>query len=345
VRERIRSGLGSESGIPAPLGVLNIHKESGLSSHDVVARVRRITNTRRVGHAGTLDPMATGVLVVCVGQATRIAEYLVGGSKEYRATIRFGATTTTWDADGQVLIERDHQGLVLADILPLLSRFVGEVEQVPPMYSAIKHAGQPLYRLARQGISVERAARRVVIERIDVVEWQPPDLVVDITCSAGTYVRALAHELGEVSGVGAHLAALIRVAVGPFRVDDAVRLDELANDPFWPTGKGRPRHLISLRQALGHLPSLIVDAEAAARLRQGQAVALPDGPPVGDKTTDDEHQPRFAFDGEGELVAVVRSLRGEESVLLWQPVKVLAPANRPTDRRPPDEADASDCTP
>ncbi|MCD6519847.1 MAG: tRNA pseudouridine(55) synthase TruB, partial [Anaerolineae bacterium] len=178
-------------------GILNIDKPKGLTSHDVVDRVRRLAKQRRVGHAGTLDPLATGVLILCLGGATRIVEYLSESPKAYRATIRFGLVTDTWDLEGKVIEEREWQGLSLAEIQQVLSQFQGTIEQVPPMYSALKHQGKPLYKLARQGITVARKPRRVEIYRLSILDWRPPELVLEVECSKGTYIRSLAYELGQ----------------------------------------------------------------------------------------------------------------------------------------------------
>ncbi len=289
-------------------GILNIDKPAGLTSHDVVARVRRLVPKIRVGHAGTLDPMATGVLVVCIGKATRLVEYVADADKRYRATIRFGATTTTWDAEGDVEERRPIDGLDLARIEAELQRLVGAIDQVPPMYSALKRNGQPLYRLARQGVTVDREARRVEVYSLEVEDWEPPDLIVRVHCSKGTYVRALAHDLGEVLGVGAHLAALARTAVGTFTLEDAVDLEWLLAQR--ESGAWR-EHLLDASVAVRRLPRAVADDEAARRLAHGQAASLAvfgDGPEAA------------AYDAEGQLLALVRHDPGSG---LWRPHKVL----------------------
>lgn len=287
-------------------GVLNVDKPAGLTSHDVVARVRRMSGERRVGHAGTLDPMATGVLVVCLGRATRLAEYIADGPKRYRATVRLGVETDTWDADGQVVASADWRHLRLEDLQGLLARFRGRVRQVPPMYSALKREGEPLYRLARRGVEVEREARDVEIHALDLVAWDPPDLLLDVTCSKGTYVRSLAHDLGEAAGVGAHLAALRRLAVGAFTIEGATPLEVLEEQGAWR------KHLLRPAAAVAHLPSLVVDGEGVARIAQGQSVSLEasgDGPLA-------------ALTSDGALVAILQPA-GEPAQ--WRPDKVFAP--------------------
>ena len=205
-------------------GLLIIDKPSGLTSHDVVNRVRRATKIRQVGHAGTLDPMATGVLVVCLGQATRISEYLLGHDKAYRATIRLGVETNTYDADGEVIATNEVNS-DRATVERALAQFVGEIQQIPPMYSAIKRDGQKLYELARQGIEIERAARSVIVHSIELRDYQVPDATVDVRCSAGTYIRSIAHDLGAALGTGGHLIDLRRTAAGPFTIDQALPLE------------------------------------------------------------------------------------------------------------------------
>ena len=293
-------------------GILNIDKPQGHTSHDVVARVRRIADQRRVGHAGTLDPMATGVLVVCLGKATRVVDYVADGLKAYRATVRFGAVTDTWDAEGRVLSQQPWDGLGLSEVEQALSAFVGRIEQVPPMYSALKFHGQPLYRLARQGVTVAREPRIVEIQRVGLLNWRPPDLEIEVVCSKGTYVRSLAHDLGQRLGPGAHLASLTRTAVGPFCLKEAVSLDTLASgqaDGSWR------EHLRPIEAALCHLPRVTVDADTAKRLAYGQGVSL--SAPAA---------PRLcAYDDQGRLVAI---LRPDEA--LWRPHKVFV-----SDAQPP----------
>ena len=291
------------------LGVLNIDKPRGLTSHDVVARVRRLAGQRRVGHVGTLDPMATGVLVVCLGQATRIAEYLADSNKSYLATIHFGVVTDTLDTEGRVVEEHDWDRLSLGAIERVLPRFKGCIEQVPPMYSALKRRGQPLYRLARRGITVERKPRMVEIHDLDIVDWQPPELVLHIGCSKGTYIRALARDLGQAVGLGAHLSGLKRMAVGRFRLDDAVCLDTLlkeSKDGLWR------QHLLPLYIALADMPSTTVDRETESRIRFGQAVKLTQPPST---------SPCCAYDSHHRLIAILQLDRQDD---LWKPHKVLA---------------------
>ncbi len=254
-------------------GVLNIDKPQGLTSHDVVARVRRITGIRRVGHAGTLDPLATGVLLVCVGNATRIVEYLQRGQKVYETTVRLGQETTTYDADGDIVAEKPVPDFSLAELDRALNAFRGEITQTPPAYSAIKQNGQPLYKLARAGKAVDVPQRQVTIHAIDILEWRNPYLRLRIACSPGTYIRSIAHDLGQVLGVGGHVLTLRRVSSGSWRVEDAVTLDALAAaGPDWP------RYLHGLRGALSMLPPVVLPADLAYRFVLGQRVPLPHPP-------------------------------------------------------------------
>ncbi len=208
-------------------GYVVIDKPAGWTSHDVVARVRRILGERRVGHAGTLDPAAVGVLPIAVGLATRTVEYLSDSTKSYRADVTFGVETDTWDVDGTVTSVTDVTHLARSHIDRLLEAFGGPQLQTPPMHSAIKIDGKRLYSLARDGSSVDVPPREIVIYSLALVHWRPPTITIDVTCSKGTYIRALARDLGERIGTGAYLAHLIRTRTGPFTLEDAVSIDEL----------------------------------------------------------------------------------------------------------------------
>jgi len=291
-------------------GILVVNKPQGWTSHDVVARVRRLTHQKRVGHAGTLDPMATGVLLVCLGRATRVAEYLMASDKTYRAVVRLGVETDTYDAEGQVVATRpvdvDESALRGA-----LQKFVGEIDQVPPMYSALKREGKPLYKLARQGVEVERAARRVTIHDITLREFMSPDVTIDVRCSPGTYIRSLAHDVGAAlrGACGAHLTALTRLASGSFTLDDAVRLEDLT-DLENLSGLLRP-----LDAALQDLPALTLDADQARRVMMGQAI-----PASGVEALAQTPLCR-AYDIRGKLIALIAY---DSVARLWRPRKVLA---------------------
>ena len=217
-----------------PFGFFNVNKPSGITSHDVVARIRRKLGVKKVGHAGTLDPLATGVLVICVGDATRLAEYVMATTKGYTATVHLGVETTTYDGEGKITARQDVSDVTRDDIETLLPKFTGTLDQVPPLYSAIKKDGRKLYDLARAGESVDLEPRPVIIESLTLVAWEPPFFVLDVVCGSGTYIRSLAHDIGASLGVGAHLAALHRTRSGTFDVENAVALDDLLDveDPL-----------------------------------------------------------------------------------------------------------------
>ena len=222
----LRASSGS-SGRASDAGLVVVDKPGGITSHDVVARVRRLGGTRKVGHAGTLDPMATGVLVLGLNRATRLLGHLTLTDKRYTATIRLGVTTTTDDAEGEVVESRPAESLRETDVRSALSAFLGEIDQVPSAVSAIKVAGKRAYARVRDGEHVDLPARRVTVHSLDVTALALPSLEIDVRCSSGTYIRAIARDLGAALEVGGHLTALRRTAVGPFTVDDARTLDEL----------------------------------------------------------------------------------------------------------------------
>jgi tRNA pseudouridine55 synthase len=268
-----------------PDGILNLNKPRGPTSHDIVGRVRRLTGIRRVGHAGTLDPMATGVLVLCLGKATRVVEYLMASRKAYTARVRLGESTNTYDAEGEVM-ERAQVDVDRAQVEAALAPFRGNIMQAPPMFSAVKRGGVPLYRLARQGIEVERQPRPVEIFELELRAWELPDFTLDIACSAGTYVRSLAHDVGEALGCGAHLTALTRLASGGFRLEDSITIDEFesaASEDRWR------EFLLPIHAALAHFPAVQLDPEPATRLCNGQAI--PARAADGSGRDDDSQQP------------------------------------------------------
>lgn len=248
-------------------GILNIDKPAGITSHDVVQQVRRLTRIRRVGHTGTLDPLATGVLVVCLGRATRLAEYVVGLPKVYETTVRLGQTTNTYDAEGSIVEEQPVE-VSEADIRRALSRFQGEIAQRAPLYSAIKREGQPLYKLARQGVAVEAPERTVTIYNLSLVDWTPPQLQLRVSCSTGTYIRSLAHDVGQVLGCGGHVQTLRRLAVGHFDAATAAELLSLDADNW--RAQLQPADV-----AVAHLPRLNVSAEEGLDLLAGKRLPAP----------------------------------------------------------------------
>lgn len=255
--------------------VLPVDKPEGPTSHDVVAAVRRGLGERRVGHTGTLDPFASGLLLLCVGKATRIAEFLTGMSKRYEAVARLGTATDTLDRDGEVVATSDGwRELGVFEIEDALSRLRGTISQLPPRYSAKKVGGVAAHRLARKGEPVKLASKRVTVHELRVTFYRPPDLGLEVHCSSGTYIRALARDLGAALGVGAHLTALRRTAVGRFRVEQGVGLEDLNCE-----ARLRARWIAPL-DALEGLPRTEVDEAAVAELSHGRAVAvsgIPDG--------------------------------------------------------------------
>lgn len=252
-------------------GYLVIDKPGGWTSHDVVARVRRTLNEQRVGHAGTLDPAAVGVLPLAVGDATRTIEYLAGASKSYLADVTLGVTTDSYDGDGRVTRIADPGGIDRSDVEMVLAAFRGEIEQLPPMYSAIQVGGRRLHALARAGVEVERAVRPVTIDQLEVIDWAPPVFSLFIDCSKGTYVRSLAHDLGQRLGVGAYLSNLVRLRTGPFTLADAIRLDELPG-----LLKREPWALIAVHPdvAVHDRGAAVIGPLASVRWRQGSGVVI-----------------------------------------------------------------------
>ena len=208
-------------------GILNIDKPKGETSFGVVAKIKRLTRERRVGHAGTLDPQATGVLPVCLGHGTRVVEFLLGATKAYRAQIELGVATDTCDASGKITQLGDASGVSREQLESALNSFCGLIQQTPPMYSAVKYQGKRLYELARAGIEVERKSRPTIIYHLELIEWQSPIVTIELVCGKGTYIRSLAYDLGQALGCGANLKSLIRLRYGLFDIKDAVSLPQL----------------------------------------------------------------------------------------------------------------------
>jgi len=250
-------------------GILLIDKPAGPTSHDVVDEVRRRFRLDRAGHAGTLDPPATGLLLVLVNRATRVAEYLEGFDKTYHATVRLGVVTPTDDLASPAAETRAVPDLAPEAIESALARFRGPIRQRPPDYAAIKVQGSRLYALARAGRRVEVPPRDVTIHALDLLAWRTPDLDLAVSCSAGTYVRALARDLGEALGCGGAVASLRRTAAGPFRIEEAIPLDALR-------GRALGEILLPLDRALAHIPRIALRPEAAEKIRQGQAIGPED---------------------------------------------------------------------
>lgn len=289
-----------------PFGFLNIDKPRDWTSHDVVAKARRGLEVKKIGHAGTLDPLATGVLILCVGGATRLSDYVMHATKTYRARVHLGITTDTYDADGEITAQTDASHITREQVEAALTPFIGAIQQMPPMYSAIKQDGRKLYELAREGKTVERQPRPVRIDSLTIDDWQSPQFTLTVVCSAGTYVRSLAFDLGEALGVGAHLAALTRSASGRFTLDNAVTLDDLLAAADWE------QHLIPSSVALGDYPRVIVSGQDADDLTHGRPI------PRQDETPPTAASVAFAYRADGSLLAILEA-RGRR----WQPRKVF----------------------
>ncbi len=287
-------------------GILIVNKPAGKSSHGVIYSVRHITGEKRVGHAGTLDPMATGVLVVCLGQAVRVSEYLIDHDKKYRARVRLGVETDTYDATGEIVATQPVD-VTRDQIVTALASFAGKISQIPPAHSAIQRDGVRAYKLARQGVTVEMEPRAVEIYALELRAVEGTEVEFDVACSKGTYIRSLAHDLGAKLGTGAHLCALTRLASGPFTIEQSLTLDEL--EQVVAAGQ-LAEHLLPLDYALKQFNELHLDAGAARAVQQGQFLPAPAGLTTSLVRAYDEH---------GRLVAL---LENTDSTL--KPKKVFA---------------------
>lgn len=304
-------------------GFLNVCKAPGFTSHDVVAVVRRTLGTRRVGHAGTLDPAAEGVLPICVGRATRLVDRLADADKGYYGEIVLGVRTTTDDAEGEVIGTADVPPLDDRVLDDALARFRGRIQQTPPQYSAIKVAGQRAYDLARRGDDVTLRAREVTIHRLTLHWWRPPRLAVTIACSKGTYIRSIARDLGEALGGGGHLARLVRLWVGQFSLDDALSLDELAERV---QGGRMHEALLPADVGIRDLPALVVDPRRAVDMGHGRG-----WPTAGEGSMDETSPLSRVYDTGGTLLGIVAA---DASRGLWQPRLAIGGTNAPGTTRP-----------
>jgi len=288
-------------------GVLVVDKPVGLTSHDVVQIIRRGTGIRRAGHTGTLDPRASGVLVILIGPAVRLSEYVSASDKRYQATIRLGSSTDTFDADGRITDSYPTDSITEAQFNETLQQFVGEMEQVPPPYSAVKVKGRKAYEMAREGEEVDLAPRIINVYSLEVLEWAPPEAVIDVYCSSGTYVRSLANDLGKSLGTGAHLVGLRRTKSGRFTLRDAVplrRLQESFDAGNWY------RFLIPAAEALADWPMVELDADQVELIRHGHRI--PAEP--------DQKGWVRGVSQQGDLVGL---LEIDEETREWQPRKVF----------------------
>jgi len=295
----------------APFGLLVVDKPTEWTSHDVVKKVRHLTQTRKVGHTGTLDPLATGVLVLCIGRATRLADALQANEKRYRGIVRFGTATTTYDregeptASGEIDFER-------RDLEQALEPFSGEIRQRPPAWSALKLSGERAFERARRGEEVVLEPRPVTIHSLTLTKWSPPDATIDVHCSSGTYIRSLAHDLGESIGCPAHLAGLRRTSCGAFDLDDAASLEGLVANAERDAWRSRLRPVSDGLPATW--PSITVDSDGARLLSHGHDVTIPDDVDLDDSATCQLYGP----DGRFLALASARAERGE-----LRPIKVF----------------------
>ena len=293
-------------------GIFNIDKAAGITSMDVVRQVKRLTSHRHIGHAGTLDPEATGVLPVCLGQATRLMQFVVDGDKEYLTTTRLGVTTDTYDSTGQVVDEKDPSGVTQDMVEAALIPLRGTIQQMPPVFSALKRQGRRLHELARAGVQVEMEPRTVEVIKLDLIRWHPPLVTLYVNCSRGLYIRSLAHDLGQLLGCGAHVAALRRIRTGPFHMDQAVPLEKVQDvleNNSWASLLLPPDYIVLRLNAVG------VSTREERQIHNGQAV------PLSPTTHYAPHlQQCRAYSSDGRFVALVRFNR---MLKLWQPFKVF----------------------
>jgi tRNA pseudouridine55 synthase len=292
-------------------GALVVDKPVGMTSHDVVQAIRNGTGLRRAGHTGTLDPRASGVLVILVGPAVRLSEYVSASDKRYQAIIRLGGSTDTFDGEGLVTLSKDPVNVTEAQFEEALKTFIGEIEQTPPPYSAVKVQGRKAYEMAREGEEVELAPRKITVHHLEVLEWTPPEVVIDVHCSSGTYVRSLANDLGVMLGCGAYLIGLRRTKSGRFSLRDSVPLRKL-QEAF--TAGNWYQYLIPAAEALGDWPAVELNPDEVEGVRHGHRVKV-----AGDPT---ETKVR-GVSTQGELVALMEIVINEDGTREWQPKKVF----------------------
>lgn len=312
-------------------GILNLCKPLGCTSFDMVKRIRRLSGEKKVGHGGTLDPLASGVLPICLGRATRVSEFLADSSKSYRAVMKFGEATDTYDAEGTITEEKDASHLTLEKVEESLGPFRGIILQEPPMYSALKHEGKRLYELAREGITIERPKRETAVHKLQILTWEPPYTTIYVDCGRGTYVRSLAHDIGQALGVGAHLTELVRLRSGPFDISESVtpeEFDEAVEASNWQD------ILFPMDFALSNMPAAILDKRAERATTNGQPI--PVSYPDYDKISTAAAQLSSAYREPGELILCrAYSLEGRFLAVIsaptprgpWSPKRVFAPQN------------------
>jgi len=300
-------------------GIINVIKPLQWTSMEVVRQIKRLTQQKKVGHAGTLDPQATGVLPICLGQATRVMEYLVDSPKAYMALVHLGVSTDTYDALGQVADTKDSSYVTEQDVYKELQKYRGVFHQVPPMYSALKRDGQRLYNLARSGKEVTRPPREVEIYRLDIIRWNPPEVWLEMECGRGMYVRSLAHDLGIDLGCGAHLKELTRLHSGPFDISTAITMDRI--EEACQQGSWRSL-LFPVDFPILNLKAAIVQRDKEDAVRRGQGIYL--GLPSRGAPTNDLYR---LYSADGEFLALLHpgNVRG-----LWQAQKVFRLRPRPS---------------
>jgi len=293
-------------------GILNINKPWGQTSFSIVSLVKRLSGVKRVGHAGTLDPAATGVLPVCLGQGRRVVPFLHDTNKVYKAQVELGVATDSYDATGNITATRDPSGVSRQQLLSALGSFRGLIQQTPPMYSAVKQGGRPLYELARAGIEVGRKSRPAQIYRLELKRWQPPVATIEVECGKGTYIRSLAHDLGQLLGCGAHLKSLARLKYGCFDIKDAVSLPQL-EDGFrngcWQ------QFVYPIDIVFQDWAAVVVDDAGEADIKNGRPVDLPG----------DDFQPAVdhlrVYNGDGHFLGLLKFNREKGQ---WRPGKVFS---------------------
>ena len=311
-QHRSRRGRRGGQG-PLVNGFLVVDKPVGSTSMDVVRTIKRLTGMRkRVGHGGTLDPLASGLLPICFGQATRLMEHLINETKGYRMDVRLGVSTDTYDAEGQVVEERDPSDITREQVEEALDTFRGPILQKPPMHSALKKGGKRLYELARQGLEVEREARQVEVYTLDLLDFKPPIITLESECGRGVYMRSLAHDLGEMLGCGAHTASLVRLRTGGFRIEDAVTLDEFAK----AVEENRWKEMIlPLDSLLLNMKAVSVSDGVERMLKNGHPVSL------GHRGLYAGHLENYRlYAHDGRFLGVVRF---DRSANRWNPYKVF----------------------
>jgi tRNA pseudouridine55 synthase len=292
-------------------GILNVNKPEGKTSFNVVAWLKHLTGEKHVGHAGTLDPIATGVLPICFGQATRVTQFLTDSSKTYLAQIELGMTTDTFDRQGEIIERKDPSRITVPQIKEALTAFQGIINQVPPIYSALKQHGRRCYELARAGVPIKLKPRQVEIMNLQLISYSPPLIKISVDCSKGTYIRSLAHDLGQYLGCGAHLKNLTRLRCGPFSIKNALSLPQIENSFRKDTWK---ELLHSVDSPLSKWKAIIVDKKNELVIRNGRSL------PLNETLLPSEKYCR-AYNLDGNFIAVLHFLSEE---MLWHPEKVFS---------------------